>query len=206
MANVFFDVGMSIDGFIAGPNAGPKTPLGEGGADLHAWMLEQKAFRESLGLGEGGATGPDDDRVAELFARTGASVIGKRMFDEGEANWPEQAPFHTPVFVLTHEERTPWARPGGTTFHFVNDGIESALAQAKKAAGERDVRIGGGADVIRQYVQASLVDEMCLHFVPVTLVRGIRLFEGIDRSKMKARLVGTTPSRGVTHVTYALGS
>ncbi|HEX7667725.1 MAG TPA: dihydrofolate reductase family protein [Polyangiaceae bacterium] len=204
MGNVFFDVGMSIDGFIAGPNGGPKTPLGEGGLALHEWMFEQKSFRAHLGQ-PGGETGPDDVEVAALFARIGSTIIGKRMFDEGEVNWPEEAPFRTDVFVLTHEKREPWIRPGGTTFHFVNDGIESALARAKESAGDKDVRIGGGADVIRQFIRAKLVDEMCLHFAPITLGKGIRLFDGIDRAAMNARLIESVSSTKVTHVRYALG-
>ena len=115
--------------------------------ELQQWIFPQRFFRENLKLGEGGEEGRDNDIARETFERTGASVMGKRMFDLGEQAWPEEAPFHTPVFVVTHEQRDPWERPGGTTFHFVNDGIETALDQAREAAGDRDVRIaGGGAD------------------------------------------------------------
>jgi dihydrofolate reductase len=160
LSKVFVHMGISLDGFVAGVNRGPHNPLGHMGMKVHAWMFHTRAFRENLKLGGGGATGPDDEIVRATSPRTGASVMGKRMFEEGEATWPEEAPFHTPVFVLTHERRAPWERPGGTTFYFVDDGIESALEQARRAAGGKDVRISGGADVVRQYLNAGLVDEI----------------------------------------------
>jgi dihydrofolate reductase len=204
MSKVFFDVGVSLDGFVAGPNRGPRNPLGDGGPTVHAWMFGQKRFREGLGLGEGGETGEDDRNRAETIDRIGANIMGKRMFEEGEANWPENAPFHSPVFVLTHERRSPWERPGGTTFHFVNDGIEVALERARAAAGAKDVRISGGADVIHRYLNAGLIDEFQLHYAPVLLGQGVRLFEGVDRERLAIELVGSTHSRHVTHVRYAL--
>src|SRR6266849_2928213 len=127
MSKVFFSLGMSLDGFIAGPNRGPSNPLGDRGVSVHEWAFRQRSFRQALKLGDGGDTGQDDRVVEAILKRTGASIMGKRMFDEGEHNWPEEAPFHTPVFVLTKEVRSPWERPGGTTFFFVNDGIDSAL-------------------------------------------------------------------------------
>ena len=135
MSKVFFDVAVSLDGYLAGPNAGPKSPIGDGGPALHAWMIRTRAFREHLSIGEGGEEGEDDRLVRATFARIGANVMGKRMFDEGAVNWPQNAPFHTPVFVLTHEKREPWERPGGTTFYFVNDGIEAALRRAREVCG-----------------------------------------------------------------------
>src|SRR3982074_3582903 len=143
---VFFSVTMSLDGFIApeermdDPDVRPWMGLG---MELQQWIFPQRFFRENLKLGEGGEEGRDNDIVRETFERTGASVMGKSMFDLGEQAWPEEAPFHTPVFVVTHEKRDPWERPGGTTFHFVNDGIEPALDQAREAVGDRDVRIAG---------------------------------------------------------------
>src|SRR5512147_162590 len=122
-------------------------------------MFPQRNFRGILGLGDDGETGDDNRIIGEILRRIGANIMGKRMFEEGEANWPEDAPFHTPVFVLTHERRSPWERPGGTTFHFVNHGIESALERARAAAGGKDIRISGGANVIRQYLDAGLIDE-----------------------------------------------
>jgi dihydrofolate reductase len=118
----------------------------------------------------------DNDIVRRTFERTGVSIMGKRMFELGERMWPEEAPFHTPVFVLTHEVRGPWVRPGGTTFQFVNDGIESALEQAREVSGERDIRISGGANVIVQYLNAGLVDELAIDMAPVVFGGGTPLF------------------------------
>lgn len=126
------------------------------------------------------------------------------MFDGGERFWPEEAPFHTPVFVLTHTVREPWERPGGTTFYFVNDGIESALRQAREAAGDRDIRIAGGADAIQQYLNAGLVDEFSLALAPVFFSAGRRLFEGIDRRKIAVEIVEALHSPLVTHLRYAV--
>ena len=204
MSKVFFDVGISLDGFIAGPNRGPRNPLGDGGLSIHAWAFRQREFQRHLGLADDGETGDDNRIVAEIFGRIGASIMGKRMFEEGEANWPENAPFHTPVFVLTHERRRPWERPGGTTFHFVDDGIESVLERARAAAGGKDIRISGGADVIRQYLDAGLVDEFQLHYAPVLLGSGVRLFDGVDRSRFSVEIVGATYSPAVAHVRYAV--
>ena len=156
-AKVFFSVTMSVDGFIA-PEQHTDDPDQQRWMaqwmELQQWAFPQRFFRENLKLGEGGEEGRDNDIVRETFERTGASVMGKRMFEAGEQAWPEEAPFHTPVFVVTHEKRDPWGRPGGTTFHFVNDGIESALDQAREAAGDRDVRIAGGGATILEYVNA----------------------------------------------------
>ncbi|KAB2887646.1 MAG: dihydrofolate reductase, partial [Kofleriaceae bacterium] len=181
MSKVFFSVSVSLDGYLAPPGmdlAHVGDPTFEDWASqwskLQSWIFPTRFFRERLKLGEGGETGTDDDLVAQTFARTGVSIMGKRMFDAGEAMWPEEAPFHTPVFVLTSQVREPWVRPGGTTFHFVNDGIESALRQARAAAGDRDIRIAGGADVIQQYLRAGLVDELALAISPVLFGGGRR--------------------------------
>jgi dihydrofolate reductase len=154
MGQVFFDVGVSLDGFIAGPNRRPGNPLGDGGIRIHEWLFRTAYFRELLGM-PGGEASKDDGMVRAIFARAGAYVMGRRMFDEGEVGWPEEAPFHAPVLVLTHSPRDPWPRKGGTTFVFVADGIASALAQARAAAGGRDVRISGGAAAIRQFLEAE---------------------------------------------------
>jgi dihydrofolate reductase len=142
--------------------------------------------------------------LEETFNRTGVSIMGKRMFEGGEAFWPEEAPFHTPVYVLTHQQREPWERPGGTTFHFVTDGIESALRQARAAAGPRDIRIAGGADAIRQYLNAGLVDEFTLTVAPVFFGAGVRLFDGVDRDAAAVRIVEAIHSPLVTHLRYAV--
>ncbi len=173
-------------------------------AALQSWVFPQRFFRENLNLGAGGETGPDNDMARGVFDRTGASILGKRMFDGGERFWPEEAPFHTPVFVVTHTERAPWERPGGTTFHFVNDGIESALARARMAAGGRDIRIGGGADLIQQYLNAGLVNEFTISLAPVVLGEGTRLFDCIEFGQVGLQVVDTVPSPRVTHLSYAV--
>src|SRR3954462_475038 len=133
---VFFSVTMSLDGFIAPESL--EDLMRQQGMERQKWMSPQRFIRETLKLGEGGEEGRDNDILRETFERTGASVMGKRMFDAGEQMWPEEAPFHTPVVVVTHEKRNPWERPGGTTFHFSNDGIEPALDEARETAGDRD--------------------------------------------------------------------
>ncbi|HEU5072864.1 MAG TPA: dihydrofolate reductase family protein [Polyangiaceae bacterium] len=205
MSKIFVHVGMSLDGFIAGPNRGPQNPLGDGGTSIHEWMFRQRAFRSTHGRDSGGETGPDNQFLQAIIDRIGANILGKRMFDEGEANWPEEAPFHTPVFVLTHERRSPWQRPGGTTFHFVNDGIHSALAKAREVAGPKDIRISGGNQTIVQYLNAGLVDELYISLSPVLLGSGVRLFDGIDKTKVAltlAEAICSTPA--VTHLRYGV--
>jgi dihydrofolate reductase len=197
-------MGMSLDGFIAGTNRGPTNPLGDRGTTIHTWIFEQRAFRETHGLGSGGKTGADNDRLRATIERIGANIMGKRMFDEGEVSWPEEAPFHTPVFVLTHEKRAPWVRKGGTTFYFVNEGIESALDKAREAAGKKDVRISGGRDVVLQYLHAGLVDEVAIDLAPVLLGEGLRLFEGVDRTKVSLEIADVVPSSAVAHLTYVV--
>ena len=211
MGKVFFSVGMSLDGFMApegmdlahadDPNY--KDWLSQW-MELQKWVSQQRFFRENLQLGEGGETGEDNRILEETFNRTGVSIMGKRMFDGGEHSWPEEAPFHTAVFVLTHQVRSPWERPGGTTFYFVNDGIESALRQAREAAGGKDIRIAGGAHAIVQYLNAGLVDEFSIALAPVFFGEGVRLFDGIDRQKVSAEIVEAIHSPLVTHLRYAV--
>jgi len=190
---VFFSVSMSLDGFIAPGSLGEL--MGQQWMELQQWIFPQRFFRENLKLGEGGEEGRDNDIARETFERTGASVMGKRMFDLGEQAWPEEAPFHTPVFVVTHEKRDPWERPGGTTFHFVNDGIETALDQAREAAGDRDVRIAGGGATILEYVNAGLIDEFSIALSPVLFGSGIRLFEGVDAGRVALEPVRAEPTQ-----------
>src|SRR3981081_1275869 len=178
---VFFSVSMSLDGFIA-PESSEEL-MGQQWMELQQWVFPLRFFRENLKLGEGGEEGRDNDIARETFERTGASVMGKRMFDAGEQAWPEEAPFHTPVFVVTHEKRDPWERLGGPTFHFVNDGVEPALAQAV-AARDRDGRIAGGGATILEYVNAGLIDEFTIALSPVLFGSGIRLFEGVDAGRV----------------------
>jgi dihydrofolate reductase len=209
MSKVFFSVTMSVDGFIAPEGMRLDNPdnswMAQWG-ELQSYVLKQRFFRANLKMGEGGETGEDNRILEETFSRTGTSIMGKRMFEGGERYWPEEAPFHTPVFVLTHQVRDPWERPGGTTFYFVNDGIESALARARDAAGGRDVRIAGGANTIVQYLDAGLVDEFTVAVSPMLMGSGTRLFEGIDASRLELEMVRTTAaSPMVTHLTYAVG-
>jgi dihydrofolate reductase len=209
MTKVFFSVSVSLDGYLAPPgmdlaHAGDPTfeDWGSQWGKLQSWILPTRFFRAIAKFGDGGDTGTDNQIVERTFERTGVSIMGKRMFELGEVMWPEEAPFHTPVFVLTSQVREPWVRPGGTTFYFVNNGIESALRQARAAAGERDIRIAGGADVIQQYLRAGLVDEFALAISPVMFGSGQRLFAGIGRD-VGVDLVETIASPRTTHVRYA---
>ena len=207
---VFFDVAVSLDGFIA-PEGMDMDHAGDPGyknwmskwTELQKWLFQQKFFRENLKIGEGGETGHDNRIIEETFRRTGVSIMGKRMFEGGEHSWPEDAPFHTPVFVLTHQTRKPWERLGGTTFYFVNDGVHSALRQAQRVAGARDIRIAGGANAIQQFLNAGLIDEFIVHYSPVFFGHGVPLFSKIDQD-LRARIKSTFASKGVTHVTYEL--
>lgn len=214
---VFFSVTMSLDGYV-GPESSPddvealrrgeSTPglerwMAQWG-QLQSWVFPQRFFRENLNMGEGGEEGRDNAILEETCQRTGASIMGKRMFDGGEVGWPEEAPFHTPVYVLTHEVREPWPRPGGTTFHFVNDGIKSALDQARQAAGDRDVRIAGGGATILQYLNAGLIDEFTISLAPVFFGRGVSLFDGINPDTLAVEQVRVEPGAAVTHLTYTL--
>jgi dihydrofolate reductase len=204
---VFFSVTMSLDGFIA-PEAryddvGDRRWMAQWG-ELQRHVFQQKFFRENLGLGEGGLEGDDNRMLEEVFARTGASIMGKRMFDGGERHWPEEAPFHTPVFVITRQPREPWVRKGGTTFYFCNDGITAALGRAREMCGDKDIRIAGGANVIQAYLNAGLVDEMHVALSPCFLGSGTRLFDRIDPGVLKLEVMGAPSSTAVTHLRYAV--
>ena len=199
---VFFSVSMSLDGYIA-PESSDDL-MGQQWMELQQWIFPTRFFRENIGFGAGGEEGRDNDILRQTFERTGASVMGKRMFDAGERMWPAEAPFHTPVFVVTHEKRDPWERAGGTTFRFVNDGIEAALDQAREAAGDRDVRIAGGGATILEYLNAGPIDEFTLALSPVLFGSGIRLFEGVHAGRIALESVRAEPTQRVTHLTYAV--
>src|SRR5688572_6096495 len=203
MARLTFDISMSLDGFIAGPNQTLEQPLGEGGEQLHEWAVALASFRERHGM-SGGETGADDDVWRELRASQGAVVMGRRMFSGGAGPWEDDPnadgwwgddpPFRVPVFVLTHHAREPVTKRGGTTYTFVTDGIESALEQAREAAGDEDVHIAGGANVVQQYLAAGLLDEFQVHVVPVLLGSGVRLFDelGTERPTLElTRVIGS---------------
>lgn len=169
---------------------------------MMGWILNLQYFRENLNFGPGGETGPVNDMLRHTMERSGANIMGKRMFEQGEISWPDEAPFHTPVYVLTHEKRDPWVRPGGTTFYFVNDGPESALEQARAAAGDRDIRIAGGADVIQQYLNLDVIDELEIAMAPVMFGEGRRLFENLCEPEPKFRIDRVVDSPIATHVRY----
>jgi dihydrofolate reductase len=211
MAKLRFQISMSLDGFIAGPNPSDKDPLGEGGMQLHEWAFKLAAWRIPHGR-EGGEINASTPIVEEALQNIGATIMGRRMFGGGtgpwgespwEGWWGEDPPFHTPVFVLTHHPREPLQKQGGTTFFFASDGIEAALEQAKQAAGGKDVGLGGGADVAQQYLAAGLLDELQLNVVPVLLGGGTRLFEDAP-ADTKLEIVQAVQAPGVTHVKYQI--
>jgi dihydrofolate reductase len=198
---VFTQLSVSLDGYLAGPGDGPGNPLGDGGEQLHEWVVELASWRAGHGM-SGGRTGPSDDLVAEWIARAGATVMGRRMFDAGEAPWGEEPPFRHPVFVVTHRARDPLARRGGTTFTFVTEGVERALELARAAAGDRDVAVAGGADVVQQLLAAGLLDELEIALVPVLLGGGVRLLDRPELSGVRLALDRAIDAPGVTHLRY----
>jgi dihydrofolate reductase len=208
---VSFDITMSLDGFVAGPNQTLEEPLGRGGEQLHEWITATAAWRERHGH-EGGEADADSGVVAESVARQGALVMGRRMFSGGEGPWEDDPnadgwwgddpPFHMPVFVLTHHPREPVEKEGGTTYTFVTDGIESAVEQARAAAGHKDVVVVGGGDVIQQALAAGLIDEFQLHIAPVLLGDGVRLFDRLGSEPPAVEVTRAIESPAVTHVTY----
>jgi dihydrofolate reductase len=197
-AKVKVDISVSIDGYAAGPDDGPEHPLGRGGEQLHEWVVRTASWRELHGY-EGGVTGADSDVMEEAATGTGAIVMGRRMFDLGEPYWGEDPPFRMPVFVVTHEQREAIVR-GETTFVFVTGGPEGALERAREAAGDADVAVAGGADVIRQLLRAGQVDELQLHIVPVLLGGGASLLGGLSPDDVRFEQVRVLEGDGVTHV------
>jgi dihydrofolate reductase len=198
---VVADISMSLDGFIAGPNAGVGNPLGDGGDRLHEWMYDLASWREPHGL-PGGETNKDAEIVDEAFKNAGAVLIGRRMFDEAEGPWGEEPPFHMPVFVVTRSGRETMIKQGGTTFTFVTDGIESGLRQARAAAGDRDVSVAGGANTIQQLLKAGLLDELQIHIVPVLLGGGVRLLDQMGTAHIELEKSRVIDSPGVTHLKF----
>lgn len=212
MSKLRLNITMSLDGYIAGPNQGVENPLGEGGEQLHEWAFATRTFRSIHGI-EGGATGTDDDIAKEYFQNVGATIMGRHMFGGGDGPWGdkpwngwwgEDPPFHMPVFVLTHHARDPLEMQGGTAFHFVTDGIHSALGRAKDAARGKDINLGGGADVVQQYLKAGLIDGMDIHVVPVLLGDGARLFDNAEGRQRGYECVRAITSLAVGHYKYRL--
>lgn len=202
---------ISIDGYGAGPDQSLKDPLGVGGEALHEWFFPTRTFRRMFGK-EDGTTGIDEDFAVRSFENVGAWIMGRNMFSPSRGPWPDDGwkgwwgdnpPYHVPVFVLTHHARAPITMEGGTTFHFVTDGIESALAQARAAAGGKDVRVGGGTSTVRQYLQARLIDDMHLAISPMLLGRGESLFAGIDLPALGYACTEHVSSAAATHLIIA---
>lgn len=210
MGKVTAEISVSLDGFVAGPNPSLEQPLGAGGEKLHEWVVRLKTWREMHGM-DGGETGPDGEMVAESLRATGAVVMGRRMFSGGEGPWEddpnadgwwgEEPPFHVPVFVVTHHTREPLPMQGGTTFTFVTDGVESAVEQARAAAGDKNVSVGGGASVIQKLMDAGLLDEIQIHLVPVLLGGGVRLLENVGVADLERTEFASSPT-GVTHLRF----
>jgi dihydrofolate reductase len=207
MSTVRAEISVSLDGFGAGPNQGPDNPLGEGGEDLHEWALATESWRRQHGQ-EGGTTGPDGEMIGRMHDGVGAFVMGRGMFGGGPGPWDESwhgwwgddPPYHAPVFVLTHHPREPLEMEGGTTFHFITDGTEAALEQARAAAGDADVLVAGGPGTINQVLAAGLLDELRLHIVPIVLGDGERLLKDVGDPKLEPVEVVGTPA--ATHVRY----
>ena len=210
MAKLRLNMTMSLDGYVAGPNQSRDNPLGEGAMALHEWAFATRSFRMAHGMEGDGEAGLDDSYAAKWNENVGATIMGRNMFgpirgpwDEAWTGWwGDNPPFHTPVFVLTHHPRVPVELAGGTTFHFVTDGIEAALEQATAAAGGKDVTLGGGASTAQQYLRAGLVDELEVHVVPMLLGAGSRLFESLDGDLDGYECVGLASSPAVAHFTY----
>ncbi|MFE2461445.1 dihydrofolate reductase family protein [Streptomyces sp. NPDC059402] len=195
------DLAITLDGYVAGPNVTLDNPGGDGGEPIFDWIHTLASWRERQGM-TGGEENRDSELMREWFDATGAVVMGRTMYDTGEEFWGDNPPFRTPVFVLTNRPRPTLVKEGGTSFTFVTDGIHSALEQAKAAAGDRNVNIGGGAHTVRQYLAADLVDELQLHVVPVLLGDGLRLFEGLGARRRDLERVRVVETPSATHLKY----
>lgn len=195
------DFAISLDGYIAGTNVALDNPGGDGAEPLFEWIHNLAGWRQRQGM-TGGEENRDSELMREWFDATGAVVMGRMMYDTGEEFWGDNPPFRTPVFVLTHRPRPTLVKEGGTTFTFVTDGIHSALARAKAAAGERNVDIAGGASTVQQYLREGLIDELQLHVVPALLGEGLRLFEGLGAGRRNVEPVRVVDTPLATHLKY----
>ncbi|HEY3531199.1 MAG TPA: dihydrofolate reductase family protein [Nocardioides sp.] len=215
MSKLRCHISISLDGFVAGPRQSAENPLGEGGERLHDWVFPLAAWREAHGQ-HGGEVNESSRIIEESRQNIGAAVMGRNMFgpvgggpwgdEQWTGWWGDNPPYHYPVFVLTHHPRGPLELEGGTTFHFVTEGIESALDQARKAAAGKDVMLWGGAQVVNEYLAAGLLDELELHVVPILLGGGAGLFEGLGHTDVQLEQVRAVPAPGVTHLKYRLGT
>jgi dihydrofolate reductase len=209
MSELRFEISMSLDGFVAGTDQSEQEPLGRGGEQLHQWVVRLAAWRERHGL-EGGETDASTEAVERSHENVGAVLMGRNMFGGSgpweehpwDGWWGDDPPFHMPVFVVTHHPRPPLVMRGDTTFTFVTDGIESALAQARAVAGGKDVALGGGASVAQQYLKAGLIDELRIHLVPILLGDGARLFDNLGDVRPTLECAQVVAAPGVTHLTY----
>jgi dihydrofolate reductase len=210
MSRLRFQISVSLDGFVAGPNPSEEQPLGEGGEQLHEWVVKLAAWRRPHGR-EGGEVNASSALFEEALENVGATIMGRNMFGGGpgpwgddpwDGWWGDDPPFHHPVFVLTHHERERLDKEGGNSFTFVTDGIESALEQARQAAGGKDVSLAGGAGVAQQYLAAGLIDELLLNLVPVLLGGGTRLFENVAPADTRLEQVRVVEAPDVAHLTY----
>jgi len=199
---------ISLDGYGAGPGQSLEDPMGVGVGNLHDWFRGTRTFRQTIGEA-GGDTGPDDAFAARGFENLGAWILGRNMFgpirgawpdDQWKGWWGDDPPYHVPVFVLTHHSRDPFEMAGGTTFHFVTEGLEAALERARLAAGDRDIRLGGGVSTVRQYLRARLIDELHIAIAPALLGSGEHLLEGIDLLSLGYRVSEHVASKGAMHV------
>ena len=196
------DFMISLDGYVAGPNVRvPDNPGGDGGARLHEWVAGLASWRERQGM-EGGVHNQDSELIGAWFDATGAVVMGRTMFDTGEGFWGEDPPFRAPVFILTNRPRPFEEKQGGTSYTFVTEGIESALAQAQAAAGDRNVDVAGGADTVQQFLRAGLIDELHLHVLPVLMGQGLRLFDHLDPEHVELEPVHVIAGPHATHLKY----
>ena len=202
---------LSIDGYGAGPDQSREDPLGKRGETLHTWMFGTRMFQRMLGK-DGGSEGVDNDYATRSMDGFGAFILGRNMFGPVRGDWPDETwkgwwgdnpPYHAPTFVLTHHPRDPLVMEGGTVFHFVTDGIEAALERARSAAGDRNVKIGGGVSTVRQYLQAGVIDELHFAVSPVVLGSGEAMFAGLDLPALGYRVVGHEATDAATHVRLA---
>ena len=213
MSKLRCHISVSLDGFVAGPNQSEENPLGEGGERLHDWVVPLAAWREPHGK-EGGEVNESTRVMEEAAENIGAGVMGRNMFgppgggawgdEEWKGWWGDDPPYHNDVFILTHYPRDPVEMDGGTTFHFVTDGIERALERAREAAGGEDVKLWGGAQVIQQYLAAGLLDELELHVVPVLLGSGARLFDNLADPDVRLEQIRAVEAPGVAHLNYTV--
>ena len=225
MGKLFFDISSSLDGFVAGPNQTLEQPLGEGGEQLHEWVLPLASWRERHGM-SGGETGADDEVMKESIGRAGAVVMGRRMFSSGagpweddpnaDGLWGDEPPFHAPVFILTHHPREPAEKQGGTTFTFVTDGIEAAFEQARSGAGDKDIQVAGGAiiiidEILRRRGSSFRTPVLAVAvgiylplelMVPIFLGGGVRLFDDLGGQPSGLELTRVVDSPAVTHLSY----